>query len=256
MRAAWERIQIALVSSVMTLEMNQHFEEARHVAAALRPFATVASLLEFLDVESPNRDDKDAVYRALVHAVQTRARWAPFATAVLWCGLWPGLNALQARQRRYAAGDLDDLTSLIGLVFTAQLAQLDLREVRRVAATLVRNTGRDVARVRARQAATTVHPASSTEPPDPDTVVASTLDMPVGLSTASQVAYLQRWLRRIVGDDAGWFLAVEVFGVDPQVVARQLRVSPALLRKRIQRIRTQLQRSFSQNTIQNGMCFV
>jgi len=244
MRAAWERIQIALVSSVMTLEMNQHFEEARRLAPALMPFATVGSLLEFLGEKSSNWDDKDAVYRALVHAVQARVRWAPFATAVLWCGLWPGLDALHGRQWQYPTSDLEDLTSLIGLVFTAQLAQLDLREVRRVAATLVRNTARDVARARARRAATTVHPASITDPPDPDTVVASSLDMPVGLSTASQVAYLQRWLHRVVGDDAGWFLAVEVFGVDPQVVARQLRVSPALLRKRIQRIRTQLQSSF------------
>jgi hypothetical protein len=246
----------------MTLDVMRQFEDARHMTAVLRPFATVPSLLEFLDAESSSWEEKDAVYRALVRAVQTRARWAPAATAVLWCGLWPGLDALYRRQLRYFSGDYEELTSLIGLVFTTQLAEFNSPNVRRVAATLVRNTGRDVVRLRLRQRAvaprTSPTTALSERPrvealPAHDTVESSILGMPPGLSTASQVAYLQGWLRSSIGDDAVLFLAVAVLGADPQVIARQFRLSPTALRKRIQKIRTRLIRSWSQNTSQNGM---
>jgi DNA-directed RNA polymerase specialized sigma24 family protein len=272
MRARWEGLHAALVDSVTTLEMAQQFDHARRAAPELEPFATVTSLLAFLESRSSSHEDTNVLYRTMVHAVQARTAWAPLATSMLWCGLWPGLDAVSRRQRRYFVDEPEELSSLIGVVFTTQVAQLDLQHVRRVAATLTRSTEREVARARGRQRALWAYAEPPrVEPPDdrpldcypngqvpvaveqlpvledppdtPDTprTSHSVLGILQGLSTESQVAAIYRWLYRAVGDDAGLFLAVAVFGENPEDLAAQLGLSHAALRKRIQRIRTRLQ---------------
>lgn len=280
MCARWEGLHAALVDSVTTLEMEQQFEQARVAIPELQRFGTVTSLLEFLGSEGSGSGlaDKNAIYRALVHAVQGRTSWSPLATGVLWCGLWPGLDAVCRRQRRYFVDEPEELSSLIGVVFTTLVAELDLRRVQRVAATLIRSTGREVARARQRQLAIVApaappraEPPEETRPdgpatargeladpgeevPDPLVTTISVLGIPVGLSTEAQAAAVHRWLLGVVGEDATWFLAVAVLGERPEQVAEQLGLSAAGLRKRIQRIRARLRRSWSQIASENGMC--
>ncbi len=197
MRARWEGLHAALVGSVATLEMNRQFEQARQDLSELQPFMTVASLLEFLGREGANLEDKNTIYSALVHAVQGRASWAPLATRALWCGMWPGLDAIYQRQRRYFAQDPEELISLISVTFTTLIGDLDLQCVRRVPATLIRSTERDVVRTRQRQRATELasEPLLNQPLASPTEVVGisgdvselsglghSTLGIPVGLS--------------------------------------------------------------------------
>ena len=151
MRARWVGLNAALVGSVTTLEMKRQFEQARTALREPQPFATVASLLEFLGSEGANLEDKNTIYSALVRAAQARALWASLAASVLWCGLWPGLDAMYQRQRRYFAHDPEELISLITVVFTTLIGNLDLQCVKRVPATLIRSTEREVVRARQRQ---------------------------------------------------------------------------------------------------------
>lgn len=260
MRARWEGLHAALVGSITTLEMNRQFEQARKAIPELRPFAMVTSLLEFLERESSNLEEKNTIYSALVRAVQARTPWAPLATSVLWCGMWFGLDAVYQRQRRYFANDPEELISLISVVFTTLVGDLDLQCVRRVAATLIRSTERDVVRARQRQRATEPGAQALRDPPplagaltgptewvetpddvpDPSEISHSALGIPVGLSREAQAAAVHRWLFEAVGEDATLFLAVVVLGQDPRQIAQQAGLSHVALRKRIQRIRTRL----------------
>jgi RNA polymerase sigma-70 factor (ECF subfamily) len=236
--------------------MNRQFEQARKSTPVLQPFTTVTSLLEFLERESSHLEDKNTIYNALVRAVQAPASWAPLAASVLWCGLWSGLDAVYQRQRRYFAHDPEELVSLISVVFTALVGNLDLQCVQRVAATLIRSTERDLVRARQRQRATeplcdppplagtlagaTERVETPDDVPDPSGISHSVLGIPVGLSREAQAAAVHRWLLEAVGEDATLFLAVVVLGQDPRQIAQQAGLSHVALRKRIQRIRTRL----------------
>jgi hypothetical protein len=254
MRARWEGLHVALVSSIATLEMNRQFEQAQEAISELQPFATVTSLLEFLECEDANLEGKNAIYRALVRTAQARTTWASVAVSVLWCGMWPGLDAVYQRQRRYFPHDPEELISLISVVFTTLIGTLDLQRVKRVPATLIRSTERDVVRARQRQRAI----ESSAEPlrdqlpgdgpppetpddvPDPAGSPPSVLGIQAGLSKEAQAAAVHQWLLDAVGEDATLFLAVVVLGEDPQQIAQRAGLSYVALRKRIQRIRTRL----------------
>jgi len=254
------------------LGTDQQFELARREVPELEPFVDVATLRAFLEKGVAHVEDQDAIYRALVRAVQARTSWAPLASAVLWCGLWPGLDALYRRKWRPFAQEPEELTSLISVAFTALVAEMDLQAVSQVAATLVRSTEREVERDRHRQQQIPVAPlpplapseltlldggVDEPEPPaaaaEPSSASRSVLGIPEGLSEEGQVAALYRWLHRAIGDDAALFLAVAVLEEDQEKVAAKLGLPAAALRKRLQRIRARLEKSLSQNLAQSGL---
>jgi DNA-directed RNA polymerase specialized sigma24 family protein len=273
MRTRWEGFHRGLVASVATLGTDQQFELARREVPELEPFVDVASLRAFVERGVANGEDKDAIYRALIRAVQARAFWAPLASAVLWCGLWPGLQAVYRRKCRHFTPDLEELASLISVAFTTLVANMDLQAVNQVAATLVRSTEREVERAwrRQQQISFASQPPPLTPPeltlldggvdgpepyaaePEPPSATPSVLGIPAGLSEAGQVALLYRWLHGAIGDDAALFLEVAVFEEDPERVAAKLGLPAAALRKRLQRIRTRLGRWLSQNLAQSGL---
>lgn len=117
---------------------------------ALQPALEVADsppgLVEFLRWGADRQAEKNDVLRALVSAHQAGGPDAEVASLLLWDGLKPGLGRtlrrLQVRQRC----DEAEALSALAIVFTEQLATLDLTRVRRVAATVLRNVGRDCGR--------------------------------------------------------------------------------------------------------------
>jgi DNA-directed RNA polymerase specialized sigma24 family protein len=252
--------------------MEQQFELARRDVPELEPFVDVATLRAFLERGVAHVEDQDAIYRALVRAVQARASWTPLASAVLWCGLWPGLQAVYRRQCRHFTQELEELASLISVAFTTLVAGMDLQAVSQVAATLVRSTGREVERAwhRQLQIPFALQPPPLAPPeltsadggvddpeppaaPEPASASRSVLGIPEGLSEEGQVAALYRWLHGTIGDDAALFLAVAVFEEDPEKVATKFGLSAAALRKRLQRIRARLERALSKNLVQSGL---
>lgn len=151
MRARWEALHEALVRFMSTLAADRQFLHARSVTHELARFDSAAGLLEVLTSRDGDLDEKDAIYVALVRAVQERVAWSSFAMHALWCGLWPGLDAVYRRRLHGFGGEADELTSAMSSTFTTLVGRLALHRVRRVAATLIRSTERDLMEHRRRQ---------------------------------------------------------------------------------------------------------
>ena len=237
MRARWESLHAALIRSVSTLPATVQYQALRRREPIFTRFESAEELLAHLARELGDLDEKDQIYAALVRAVQRRGPSATVASALVWCGLWPGLDRICRRRLRYFERDPDELPQAISLAFTALMDRIELDRVRRVAATLVRSTDRVVMERRRRVlgklthvaddlAATTVEElASELEANDPTS----------GLSLAGEIADLRRQLLPVVGVDADLVLAVFVLDVDQREAAARLGLAYAVARKRLQR---------------------
>jgi RNA polymerase sigma-70 factor (ECF subfamily) len=183
-------------------------------------------------------DDKDQLYASLVRVAQTRAGPARLAHALLWCGLWPGLDHVYQRQLQQVATNPEELTEAISVAFTTLVGRMDLSRVHRVAATLVRSTHRRVMDERRRA----VHELNRMVGSSGG--AAAVLDgarreigesQPTGLSFAGELASLRSVLVPLVGADAELVLAVLVLDYDQHEVATRLGLSHEASRKRFQR---------------------
>ncbi|MGN6108373.1 MAG: hypothetical protein ACTHU0_24920 [Kofleriaceae bacterium] len=245
MRARWEELHAGLIRFITTLEADRQFVHARTAKSALARFDTASGLIEYLTRREADLDDKDLVYAALVLGVQRRTSWASFAMHALWCGLWPGLDAIYRRRLRSFRGEPDELVSAICTTFTLLVNRVDLQRVRRVAATLTRSTEREVMRLRQRTWTWAARRVQLKE------VAESSRDAPgsvvdvVGLMTADSNTLTRRWLRSVVGTDADLFLAI-VVGQSQRELAVQLGLSHQVLRKRLQRVRKKFAAAVSQ----------
>lgn len=237
MRARWEGLHAALVGSVTTLPAATQFQDLRRSEPTLVPFESAAALIARLTRPEGDLDHKDEIYAALVRVVQARAPCPRLAHALLWCGLWPGLDRVYRRRLRYFARDPDELTEAISVAFTALVGRIDLASVHRIAATLVRSTDRDIMYERQR---VLVECADATEPRgvpvwvdpaagEPDRV------RPAGLSFAGEFAALRTRLAPVIGADADLVLAVLVLDTDQHEAAAMLGLSHDAARKRFQR---------------------
>jgi len=135
MRAGW-RAPCGLVDSITTLTWIGSSNSTKHKprAAAVLDGGPAARVPGDRELEP---EDRNAIYRLLVHAVQGRARGAARHNHLVVRPV-PGLDAVHRRQRRYFVLEPDELASLISVVFTTLVAGLDLQSVQRVAATLIR----------------------------------------------------------------------------------------------------------------------
>jgi RNA polymerase sigma-70 factor (ECF subfamily) len=213
----------------------------------LAPFDSATALLAQLARPDGDLDHKDDLYAALVRVVQARAPCSRLAHALLWCGLWPGLDRVYRRQLGDFGADTDELTEAISVAFTMLVGRMDLTRVHRVAATLVWSTNRDVTEERrrtltelARCAGQPRRRVAATSAAAPGTDVAG----PDGLSFAGELAAMRARLASEIGADADLVLAVVVLGMDQHEAAKRLGVTHDAARKRFQRalrrIRAQL----------------
>jgi DNA-directed RNA polymerase specialized sigma24 family protein len=220
------------------LPAANQFQDLRRCEPALAPFDSAAGLLAHLAHAGGDLDHKDEIYAALVRVVQARASCPRLAHALLWCGLWPGLDRLYRRRLRYFAHDPDELTEAISVAFTALIARIDLTRVHRIAATLVRSTDRDVMYERRRvldelavgavgsgTALSGLAPAGD----GPGEI------QPTGLSFAGELAALRARLVPVIGADADLVLAVLVLDTDQREAASLLGLGHDAARKRFQR---------------------
>lgn len=226
MRARWEGLHAALIGSVTTLQAAKHFRDLRGSDPLLARFESGSALLAHFTHREEDLDGKDRLYAALVQAVQSRAPWARLAHALLWCGLWPGLDRVYRRRVWYFRTDPDELTEAISVAFTMLVGRLDVARVHRVAATLVRNTGREIMDERQR-----VQDELSLLAPAPDADV----EAPAGRSLAGELAALREHLVPVIGADADLVLAVAVLDLDQHEAAKRLGIAHEVARKRFQR---------------------
>ena len=125
MRARWMALHESLVRSITTLKADQQFKTAGKVEKVLERF-DADTLVAHLTAKDGDRDEKDRIYGALVRAVQSRSDWADLATALLWLGLWPWLDAIYGHRLRDFIGRPDELVTEISFIFTTTVGRIDL----------------------------------------------------------------------------------------------------------------------------------
>ncbi len=273
MRARWEGLRQSFVRFLSTLKADVQFHHIRGNHANLSAFSGSDALVAFLttdvdEAENLSRvlDRKDRIYRNLVHLVQAKGVQVELATAILWLGLWPGLDAVFRHRQGDFAGMVDELVTEISFVFSDTVARIDLAGVNRVAATLVRNVERDVReRLKRRwsdnaQAVDVEDPVvCSTEPCL--LLLPSVAERALPVDTGDVVA-VRDWLSQVCGTDAELVVGVALFGFDLHEMADYLGIGHEAARKRYQRavvrIREQLEkasRALSQSAQRNRVYF-
>ena len=247
MRAHWEALHESLARAVRTLEAARQFNEARKRKQALARFADAISLLAYLTAKSGDLDEKDAIYAALIELVQERGGGADLAMSIAWLGLWPALDAIFRRRLRHFRAP-EELVSEIASCFTSQVQRADLSRISRVAATLTRNTERDVRDGRQATWAEEARRADLPEDrelggpvPPPEL---SELGLPADLGPEAEVAAIRALLVPIVGDDTDLVIGAAIYGDSQHELADQLGITHEAARKRFQRALARLRVRF------------
>jgi hypothetical protein len=249
MRASWEAFHASLSRSIRTLEAHRSFLEVKKAHAALAAFAEPGALVGFLNGRDGDLDEKDRLLALLVALVQRR-RHPNLATALLWLGLWPGLDAVYRRRLKHFGGQPEELLPELAGAFTALVRRLRLHSVQRVAATLIRSTDRDLMERRKRVWAKAVRaPTYPTEPrtfegavpelEDSGPLKAPCLDStpcPIqGRFFDADVAVLHAKLEPLLGEDAALLIAVLILEETQAQAGKRLGLSHEAARKRLQR---------------------
>lgn len=250
MRAHWEALHESLAQAVRTLDAARKFNEAKQRKRALARFADAISLLEYLTSKTGDLDEKDAICAALIDLVQTRGPHADLAMALAWLGLWPALDAIFRRRLRHFRDAPEELVSEIATCFTSQVQRADLSRISRVAATLTRNTERDVREGRRAAWADEARRADLPEDheladpvPPPEL---SELGLPSDLAPEAEVAAIRALLVPIVGDDADLVIGAAIYGDSQHELADQLGITHEAARKRFQRALARLRARFQE----------
>jgi hypothetical protein len=205
---------------------------ASHVALAA--FANLQDLYAYLLEQSGERDGRDRVLAALVELA--RERDDHVVSALLWLALWPGLcNVYGRRIRRHR--DADEVISAIALAFTLAVYELDVGRVRRIAATLVRNTERRVADLQRA-------PREEVGHDDVIELASNEADSPERLTEGR---LLHGWLTTQLGADGNLVFAMLAFGDTQQEAAARVGISRTVAKKRFQRAIVRLRGDAPQN---------
>src|ERR1035437_3953205 len=144
MRRRWEGVHAALVHSTVSLSAEQEFRALKADEGRVDHFEGPSALVSYLRDRAGDLDEKDLIYGSLIRVIQGSSRLSDLATSLLWLGLWPGLDAIYRRNLRFFRGAPEDLVSELSELFTAAVHRADLSRIHRTAATLIRNTERDL----------------------------------------------------------------------------------------------------------------
>jgi DNA-directed RNA polymerase specialized sigma24 family protein len=241
MCALWRSLHDDLMRSIDTISFKKKFDAARESSPLLQRFADHYALLDYLHTHVGDLDAKDRLIASLVAEAQRSGPSAEAATVLLWLALWPGLDAVYRRLLRYFGKAPDELVSEISDRFMAVLHRFDGSRVRRVAATILRNTERLIRQdLRSEwQQAGRIDPVSDEEMARlafarqgrPETE----FGFPPGTDSDTATAMLSTVLVSLIGADAELVIAVAVLGEPQNDAAARLAVSPCAARKRYQR---------------------
>lgn len=236
MRSTWEVLYERFVRSTMTLRFQRNYQTIRQRRETLGPFADPAALLDFLGDRQASVDAKDLVYGDLVREVQTGGGQSSTAMTLLWIGLWPGLDTARQYLVRFFWRHLDEeLICRITQVFQDQVYRANLNAIRKVAATLVMNTKRDVREARLRE----VFEQRRIAPLDDE--VANELEAPE--ERPDQSSALEDELAPIAGQDWQLVVLVHCEGLTVKEAAAAVRLPEEVAKGRLRRAIARLRRA-------------
>ncbi|HXT99650.1 MAG TPA: hypothetical protein VN903_01570 [Polyangia bacterium] len=240
MRTRWEELHAGLLRSIDGRASVESFAELQGRSPALAPFSGPVAVADFLVNRRNGIARRDRVLRCLVE--ETRGgRAKRTALAIVLLGLWPALDAIFRKRSHLFQREAHDIEMEIIEHLIAQVQRIDLARVACLAATLVRNTERDVvdARVRERTRAAksdAVTPDAIVAPAiDDELVAASRFGLSVGQSEAQHVTALRSWLQSAVGHDADLVVEAVINQRSRVELAASLKISHAAARKRLER---------------------
>ncbi len=242
MGATWNSVRDYLERRTRTAEAVRRYHAVSYEHPVLERFGEPSAAVDFLTSREGDLDEKDRVLRALVRVAQDGGD-AGLARDILWLGLWPGLDAIYRRHRRYFASELPELVSALALAFDSLVHRLDVRRGSRTAATLVWGAERDLRKTYFGAAARWSRCVLE-EP----LRVAELRDAEIDSATHPRRAFaieareLEAELRELVGRDAELVLRVLVLEECPRDAAAQVGLSHSAARKRLERAVARIRR--------------
>ena len=232
MSFTWNSIHRGLVRSASTLTFSNTFADMRHQHPVLARFIDVTALLDHLHHGTASSDAKNEVLAALITIAQSPSAASDIAVTILILALWPGLDAVFHRQGRRVEAR-NELTSGILDRVVEEVRRLDLGSVRRIAATILMNVERDLARADARERCRRR--------------LAVDIDLfgDASVDPSPMRGLLLRDVARHAGEDGRIVISVAVDGFTQAEVATSIGLSEAATRKRYQRAARHLRDAFS-----------
>ena len=197
MRSRWEALHAGLMRSIRESRGGAAFEDLRARREVLGRFRRAVSVVGYLAHDGGDLDEKDRILGGLIDEVRHGVARGLAHSLLLLC-LWPGLDAVFMRRLRLFRDRPHDLEAELVGNFTTQIRRLDLGRVRRIAATLVRNTEREVVVSRVRELAI----AARSVEVSPEVAVVAPLEPPAspfGLRVRSVGSRLDRCTARLAG---------------------------------------------------------
>ena len=249
MRIRWEALHESLNRSLLTLEQDKHFNTIKRSRPRLKGFEDTASLLNFFADPKADLDRKDLIYADLVQLARSDGDEAEMSRTLLWLGLWPGLDGIYRRNVKFHHGQPEELVSALGAHFMRCVEKADLTRIDRVAATLLRNTQRQLREERMRRLEhdNVLDPLPEhDEPINPEREIArpgeSYFGLPPGIDTDESITRLRRLIQQMVQGrstnpdlDAELVIRVAILGEDGREAGRNLGLTGDQGRKRYQR---------------------
>lgn len=147
----WSRLHADLLRSSERLRFHWEFRARCERHELLVAYADPAALLDALAGSGGDPAHKNAILGALVRIAQKERSREHTARVVLVLALWPGLDAMRRRLLRHFRDDPDRLAAEIFERLITGIARLNLKRVKRIAATLIRNVERDIRRMLSRE---------------------------------------------------------------------------------------------------------
>lgn len=219
-------------------EARRAYRLLRRNWEVLSAFEEPEALVSFLTSREGDSHAKDEVLAGLVTLVQMRAAGSFFA-ALLWLGLWPGLDSVYRRCLRRVEQPPAEVVSSVATSFIALVARVNLSGVQRVAGTLVRGTERDVVKAWRKDVVERGHRARLKSLSDAESLASSRPWLapvfPRVRSFNSEVEELRAWLLPLTGEDTELVVSLVLREEDAVEVAASIGVSPETARKRVQR---------------------
>jgi RNA polymerase sigma-70 factor (ECF subfamily) len=229
-----------LIRSIHSVEALEEFGKVRERVELFGPFGEPMEIVGFLARAEGDPEAKDRLLRQAVAIIQGASPGKVVST-ILLLGLWPGLDALFNRRICLFRDQADDFGAEIVHGLLREARGLQLKRVNRVAATLVRNTERRLLETRARDAAVVTEPSEVSSVVERVSSVGPTTSpmafpgVSGALSDDESVEALRAWLRSVVGDDGDVVADSVLLGRTCFELADELGLTPATVRKRLQR---------------------
>jgi RNA polymerase sigma-70 factor (ECF subfamily) len=239
MRATWAALRESLEASIRSPQSFQQFNDIKEKQPPLAGLASPAELVQFLADPAASAERRNALFRVLIGVAKANGAASALARNALLLSLSPALEAVCRRHvLRFPRPGKEVVSDVIADFFDSALGR-DLSKVWQVAATLVRNTERDLARAQQR-----LGRSRSISGPLPEDDVdgacgQSHLVEPAILAVRrkgdDELAGVRAWLGSLVGSDADLVLAAVVGEENQRLVAEQLGISYQNTRVRLHR---------------------